>query len=698
MNPGRKSFLVRVGLWLFLFTFCGLLFAQTLDKITVYSEDNKVVAVFEPARNIGTNYIVLYKGLGEKKYKFVVSVKGNDLPDRMTMKTNMDKEPEYLHSLLESLYVNVNDQTSLDNKVKTLIDAYSKSSPDPFLSNKTRPDYAVVLSPLLYKDMIMTRTSVNGDISEYSLDANIKLEQTANLVFQIATADEGKVYLPVYYEATVHHKNIHVVNLVVSPEASKHIKSVTSNPYQLGDAVDYDQATPFKVVNRTNWMNLFNDPNGRTYADESEIFETEKVKVMPYDQFDKSNPTSTEGTKYLQVLKLDDPKFIAKVVTGAKNTNANQIWLMPIHQMSALRMGANYRKARIIKIGDKEYVVTDKHDVGQGHTGPIYPHESTSYTVSDYLGGDVSAKNMINILHDKGYRVMLEEHPDKVASFFFEYKDVSSETQKIFESILRVAGYEIDPTEVGKPLDLFATKLRSLTDGSSIRSYQFFMLKYDYIGRDIPGVADYVEHKDRIPGDPSEMPSNLMEIYTPIVANSMLFSSFAQLKSHNLFVELMDRIAKKDYYKKVFGDNIVDRRIDAIHMSPDVNFNERAAFVRDINEYRISYKGAVIAGEVMGNSSEQMAWYAMPIDIVQPPTPLHRDNVDFMIDDATKRTALGQLQWETVIKALQFKNKLYISALSSYDTCAPVSEEPFNKQTWKGVMKTYANYFDAFTK
>jgi hypothetical protein len=389
-----------------------------------------------------------------------------------------------------------------------------------------------------------------------------------------------------------------------------------------------------------------------------------------------------------------------------KNLNANVLWFMPINEASPARMSPDLKQSRIVEIGNKRYIVTpiavDKNTGEElPHKGLYYQHETTANSVSNYLGGDPAATKLISELNKNGITVMLEEHPDKVSSFSFEYTNLSEGASKIIAQILKNAGYRIHEDDLGKPLNLLTTKLKHIYTGQTLYAYQFFTLRYAYNGRDLnPYSDDFVKKSDRVPSkDVDAMPGDPSEIYVAGVGlEGNDWTTFAQLKVNKPHVELIELIARMDYYQRLFSSSENPKiaiRVDAVHFGL-LRYDERSQFVRYLNHLRQIYPNVIIGGEVIEEGTK-IAWLGMPLDFIQPPTLLHRDNDHFVAEFG--RTNEGQRAWENTIEFLKYKNKVYFASLSSYDTCDPIARPPFNVYAMlERCEKPYSNPLDWFTK
>ena len=689
---------IRIFFLISLVLFSTVLFSQTIKSIKVLTADGSQVVLYDPSikDNMGLNFVQLYKGEGDLAVKFEVEVYGENLPDNLVVKTNIDKGPEYIHNLIQKLNALAKNGGNLSNVIKDLLWILPKSSTDPFLLNKTEnPELPV----LLYRDIDAKKTSPSkGSVSVYHTDyLPIKREQTGNLIFQIKYNDGRVKTVPLYYESNVHNSNINVLNVVISPDEARSLKIQTVNPYQLGDMVDTkEDATKFKVVNRGKWKYLYS--SNRNTANEQEVFEEEVFPV-------KSENTQKSG--FLKLNRLDDPEMQSKILDITKSVNANTVWFMPINENSPLRMSPDLKNARVVKIGDRNYIVSliAKHPVTRlelPHNGLFYQHETIGYSVSEYLGGNNAATSLIKYLNDAGFRVMLEEHPDKVSSLGLSYNSLSFEAETIIKNILLVAGYEVAPEDANMPFNILTTKLRNVNNGSEIYSYQFFALKYGYEGRDVdPNSPNYVSKENRVPlQDVNAMAGKISEIYVPVVGvPNNDWTTFAQLKMNNPYVELIELVARLDYYKQLFGEQngryLVGIREDAVHFGI-LRYDQRSQFVRYINELKQAFPGIIVAGEVIAQGAE-IAWIGMPLDVIQPPTLIHRDNNHFA--DHYGRTNRGQIEWNSVIQKLREFNKVYFSSLTSYDTCPAVTVPPFDEYAMlERCELPYKNHFDAFTK
>ena len=689
---------MRVLFLLSVVLYSVVVFSQTIKSVKVESSDGSQTVIYDPSNheNIGLNFVQLYKGAKEFPVRFVVEVSGHDLPGTMTVKTNLDKGSRYIHELIVKLNKLAQNRAPLEPTIRELLSILPKATTDPFLVGKTEnPDLTV----LLYNDFQAKKVGQpSSDIAVYSTEyIPIKHEQIGNIVFQVRDSEGRVTTLPLYYEENVNKRNIYVLNIVVSPEESRKLKIQTVNPYQLGEVVyKEEEATNFKVVNRGEWKYLYS--SGKKDAEEAEVFEYELFPV-------KVEKTHKIG--YLKVLPLNDPSLKAKILEAAKNTNANTVWFMPINENSPLRMSPDLKNARVVKIGDKRYIVSlmARHPETRDelyHKGLFYQHETTAYAVSEYLGGNDAAIELIRDLNAAGLRVMLEEHPDKVSSLGMSYKSLSVEASLIVKAILDIAGYEVAEEDAEKPFDIMTTKLKSTKDGKQIYAYQFFALRYAYDGRDLNvNASDYVKKEDRVPStDVNDMPSKVSEIYVPAVGipNSD-WTTFAQLRINNPYVELIELIARLDYYKQLFGEQTgnynVGIREDAVHFGI-LRYDQRSQFVRYINELKQSFPGIIVSGEVIAHGND-IAWMGMPLDVIQPPTLMHRDNVYYA--DEYGRTNEGQVAWDMVVEKLKEYKKAYFSSLTSYDTCPAVTEAPFNEYAMLEKCELpYKDHFDALTK
>ncbi|MEI6092840.1 MAG: hypothetical protein WCQ47_04065, partial [bacterium] len=583
-----RSFKLFVLLILFLQS-C-LLFSQTIKSINVKSNDGHQNIKFDPQSNIGLNYIQLYRSTKAVSFKFIVELEGDNLPEQMIMRTNTDKGPSYIHSLVNSLNTPREDQNSLENSIRHIIDILPKENTEPFLmSQSENPEFPVEL----YKDIPMKRTSMqnSGHVVYESAYLPVEFDQTSNAIFELKDRDGALKPVPLYYESSVHNKNIFVLNLVVSPKEASSIKIATVNPIQLGDVTDEKNATSFKVVDREKWKKLY--LSGNTEANEKDLFVYEKFPV-------KSEVTQKMG--FLKAKQLDSPSMVDRIIKTANETNANTVWLMPINENSPLRMSPELKEARMVKIGDQYYLVSnilqtrdpetgEKTGIELPHKGLYYQHETVAYSVSKYFGGNEAASSLIGQLNNAGLRVMVEEHPDKISSFGLEYSDLSPQAESIIKSILKVAGYEMAPESIGHPLNILTSKLKKISDGTEIFAYQFFTLKYNYDGKDVDkNSPDYVLKQNRLPGGPDEMPTKISEIYTTAIGRpGDDWATFVQLRVNNPYVELIEMIAKIDYYKRLFVKaNQAAIRIDAVHFGL-LRYDERSQFIRYLNEIRQTF-------------------------------------------------------------------------------------------------------------
>ncbi len=672
--------------------FCSCLFSQEIKNIKIETADGSQVVLYDPCDKdgIGLNFIQLYKSDNDLDAKLIIELQGEDLPEELVVKTNINKGPEYIHYLINKMSEMASTSNiGVDNVIKELLSALAKSSSDPFLVNRSdNPE----LSPSLYEDIKAKKISA----TEYSTGyIPIRHEQIANIVFQIHE-QQGKVKtIPLYYEPYVNKSNIYVLNIVVSPESSRKTKIFTVNPYQLGSVVDNkEEATSFKVINRGKWKRLYS--SGRNNAQEHEVFENEVFPVMQ---------ESSQKMGFLKVKHLNDQDFINKILEGVKSTNSNMVWLMPVNENSPLRMSPDLKNARIVDVGGVKYIVSlaARHPENREelyHKGLFYQHETISSSVSEYLGGNNALIDFVKQLNELGIRVMLEEHPDKVSSLKFSYNSLSKEAEYLIKRILFMAGYEVSSEDASKPFDILTTKLRNVRDGTEIYAYQFFVLKYAYRGLDDPNSPNYVKKEDRVPGKPEDMPLNISEMYVPAVGipNSD-WTTFAQLKMHNVYVELIELVARLDYYKSIFGQGkeryMVGIREDAVHFGI-LRYDQRSQFIRYINELKQMFPGIIVSGEVIADGSE-LAWIGMPLDIIQPATLIHRDNIAF--SDEYGRNNKGQSAWDEHVVKLKEKGKVYFSSLTSYDTCPAVTIFPFDEYAMlERCEMPYRNYFDAFTK
>jgi hypothetical protein len=684
-------------LLLLLIIFSGSSYSQVIKKVSVetFDNDQKVIYDTQNPEAMGQNFVQLYKNNYEFKIRFIVEVHGDNLPDRITLVTNTDKGPEYIASLIRSLKSSLYNDEFFKKNLEKLLHVLPKSSTDPYLFEKT--EYPELLTEL-YKNVEMKRiSSSNNGLVKYSTDFfEVKNNQTSNVIFKIYNQDGSSNPIPLYYEPNIHRRNIYTLNLVVSPDRVRSVKISSVNPYQLGEVVnDKKDATAFKVLNREKWEALYEST--RDYVDENDVFEDEIFKVK--------NETTGE-TGYLKVLSLDHPLMSLKLTNLVEKTNVNTLWFMPINEPSFARMSPELKKSRMVDIGDGRYIVTPiaRNDATGDvyiHKGLLYPHETTAYEVSTYLGGNVSASKLISEFNKKGITIMLDEHPDKVSSFRFEYSNLSDEANRIIIEILKSAGYSVHNDDLEKPLNLLTTKLRHIHTGDVIYAYQFFMLKYDYNGRDLnPDNHYFVKKEDRVPlSDINAMPMNPAEIYFAGAGHRDIgWLTFAQLRLNNPYVELIDMIARLDYYEQLFAmseNPKVGIRMDAIHVGL-LKYDERSQFVRYLNQLRQVYPDIIVGGEII-ESGANMSWLGMPLDFILPPTLLHVDNAYFMSEFG--RNNKGQKEWENVIRFLKYKNKAYFASISSYDTPDPIAKEPFNMHSTQDKCEnTYSNPIDWFTK